>query len=187
MSSVVAYIEENFVNVSQVLRKERGGNVNQNVFTAVQEILQMFFEQEGVDILDELQIDADFNAVFENLEVEDEDALEVFVDTIRRNICQYRARHKLDKDYEEGVIFYDDDYVFFPGAVLEDIYLREHRGHQWKKALLHLKTEGYLNTSSPDGLKKKLQVDKVRRDFYAVNREIFNRPGYSDIIALVKV
>lgn len=184
MTAVVSYIESNFSKVVQILRRERGGNMNQNIFEAVMEVLVMFFQEEGMDLISILQIDKDFNSYFENLE--EENPAQVFVQTVRMNIGSYRARSKLDKNYEEHIIFYDEDYLFFPRGVLEEMYRKAYRGNQWKKALIQLRTEGYMETSSPDNLVKKLQVGGVRRDFYAVKREIFNQPGYAEIVKLAR-
>lgn len=185
MTAVVDYIESNYSEVVQVLRKERRGDINQNIFAAVLEVLQLFFEREGIDILSTLQIDADLSEMFEK-DYEEGDALDGFVRIVRKGIRNYKAAPKQVRDYHEGEIFYDNDYLYFPRTVLEGLYQNAHRGNQWRKALIELKTAGYLATSASGALVKKLQVGGVRRDYYAIKRELLNQEGYVEIVELTR-
>ena len=69
---------------------------------------------------------------------------------------------------------------------LEEMYRSARRGAQWKKALIDLKSEGYLSTSSPGVLIKKLQVGGSRHNFYALERDFFDVEGFVDVLDLAK-
>ncbi len=185
MTAVVDFVESNFTDVAQILRKSRLGELNQNVFSAVFEVLQMFFEKEGVDIMKILRVTDDFKSLFESVVASDDD-VDIFIDIVRDKIHQYKALNRRYGEYEDDVIYYDSDYLYFPGCVLAAMFKNAHRGNQWKKTLVQLKEDGYLGTSSPGVLVKKLQVGGIRRDFYAVERTLFDFDGYADIVELAK-
>ena len=184
MTAVIDYVENNFTNVAQIFRKRRSGETGQNIFTAVFEVLQLFFEKEGIDVMDKMRLTNDFSSLFES--VEEGHMVSDFVDLVRREIDKYKAASKREDDYEEEVIYFDSNFLYFPKCVLEEMYQREHRGGQWKGVLIQLREEGYLSTNSPSVLVKKLQVGGVRRDFYAVKRELFNWEGFVDVLNLTK-
>lgn len=125
------------------------------------------------------------NSLFESADANDDD-IDIFIDIVRDEIHQYKAVNKRYGEYEDYVIYYDSDYLYFPGCVLAAMYKGAHRGEQWKKTLVQLKEDGYLDTNSPDVLVKKLQVGGIRRDFYAVERTLFDFDGYADIAELAK-
>lgn len=185
MTAVVDFAESNFTNVAQILRKSRLGEKNENIFTALFEILTAFWEREGIDVMERLDMEAKFDKLFETMDEQD-DTLDVFVDVVREQICKYRAVDKYQDYYEEMVIYYDRDYIYFPKDVLAGMYQSAHRGSQWKKALIQLKTDGYLSTSSPDVLIKKLQVGGSRHNFYALERDFFDAEGYVDVLDLAR-
>ena len=135
--------------------------------------------------MDRLSIEAKFDKLLGTVDEQD-DTFDVFADVIREQICKYRAVDKHQDYYEEKVIYYDRDYIYFPQDVLEEMYRSARRGAQWKKALIDLKSEGYLSTSSPGVLIKKLQVGGSRHNFYALERDLFDVEGFVDVLDLAK-
>lgn len=185
MTAIVDFVESHFADVAQILRKRRLGEKNENIFMAILEILQAFWKREGINIMDRLSIEAKFDKLLGTVDEQD-DTFDVFADVIREQICKYRAVDKHQDYYEEKVIYYDRDYIYFPQDVLEEMYRSARRGAQWKKALIDLKSEGYLSTSSPGVLIKKLQVGGSRHNFYALERDFFDVEGFVDVLDLAK-
>lgn len=185
IAAFVNYVEENYDNVESVIEKmqEEACTVLQITWIFV----QMFFEEQGIDIEQELQISSEnpFKFLGERL-CDIDELLRLFVEAVREAVPNYYVREKVrNVCFNKDSIYITDEKVWISTKILLSVLSEHGLYDNRKQILLELKNRGKLYTDS-EGLSMKVQIGEVRREAYVFDRNLFELSGYVPFDSLGK-
>lgn len=185
-SELSQYVETENDKVFEFINKRRcSGDERVDVLQIGLDILEDFWRKRGIDFLSEAGINRALNIeeIFGIEFCDEEELLEQFVYSVRKEAEKYIFICKRSGENIENVIYYSEEYLWFPTKTFEEI-LKNRGLYEYKeKILLALKEKEWIETDQ-DGFTKKLQVGCDRFETYKMRKNMFNKTGNIDIIAL---
>ena len=185
IAAFVNYVEENYDNVEYTIerKKEEACTVLQITWI----LTQMFFEEQGIDIEQELQMSCEnpFKFLGERL-CDIDELLRLFVEAVREAVPNYYVREKVrNVCFNKDSIYITDEKVWISTKILLSVLSEHGLYDNRKQILLELKNRGKLYTDS-EGLSMKVQIGEVRREAYVFDRNLFELSGYVPFDSLGK-
>lgn len=187
LTRFIEFSENNLTQIRRIIRKNRVSCQNKKIslLQATWQILNLFWEGEGVDLCVYLSLMKEMNwEEMLNQALVEEDALDIFVNAIRTEIPYFVVLpKKRNIKYEKDAIYFDKDWLYIPTKVLDEML--KHGGMLSKKShiLYSLKKAEKLKCDQ-GGLSKKVQVESQRREYYCISKAFFDRPGIPSIVDL---
>lgn len=115
---------------------------------------------------------------------QEEELIEIFVEAVRNDINHWRVVEKnCNVKYESHCIYYSSEWLMIPNEVFDRILGRHGLLREKLCILYELKQQGNLRCDQ-DGLSKRMQIDMQRKEFYCLQRSLFDKPGAPDITDL---
>lgn len=177
IAAFVNYVEENYDNVEYTIerKKEEACTVLQITWI----LTQMFFEEQGIDIEQELQMSCEnpFKFLGERL-CDIDELLRLFVEAVREAVPHYYIREKVrNVCFYKDSIYITDEKVWIPTKILLLVLSAHGLYDSRKQVLLELKNRGKLYTDS-EGFSMKMKIGEVRQEAYVFDRNLFELPGH---------
>lgn len=188
----IRFVEGNMDETRRKIRKlERllPVDINEKSIVMAWEILRWFCIAEGIDLENMIQLPnkIDFTDFFAE-EFEPDDLMESFVKIVRREIKHWKISmktQKIDSNYVGNSCFYDLEYLYIPTKIFDRMLGSNGYLQQKPKILSELRNRKGLKTNV-EGMSCRLQINQQRFEVYIFKIEIFNKPGFPDIISLGK-
>lgn len=188
----VRFIQENINETRRKIQKmkyENSDNKKLESIVIAWEIFTWFCDSEGIDLEMILQLPhrINFNEIYSE-EFDSGDLMEAFVKIVRSEIKHWKViekNRKVDADFVRISCFYDDEYLYLPTKIFDRMLGKN--GYLPKKfeILSLLKDMEALKTNA-DGLSCRLQINGQRFEAYKFKRDMFEKPGFADVITLGK-
>lgn len=187
MACFIQFAEKNFHKIKDIIYQNyvKTENVCEAVLQATWEILQKFWERRGIILGEHLQIptEIEWPVISRNIKQEEE-LIEIFVEAVRNDINHWRVVEKnCNVKYESHCIYYSSEWLMIPNEVFDRILGRHGLLREKLCVLYELKQQGNLRCDQ-DGLSKRMQIDMQRKEFYCLQRSLFDKPGAPDITDL---
>lgn len=190
MADFVRYIEMNFAQINEMLlEKGRSCCGDLTELEVVWNLLCKFFNERNYSLYEELGIPENFtwNALAEMSEWEEEELLELFARKFRRAVedLYFKEKRYGEEIDVESTILYDTEYLWVPVNIWKRI-LEETGLDSYKHRILMELKEGSYMKADATGYSKKIHAGNQSHEVYQISKNIFNRPGYSDVTSCGK-
>lgn len=182
----VDFCEKNYGDVMHIIHMEkqslqgkRGGGLR-----IAYAIFQKFWKSQNVNMAEISTVqESDLDEVFDFDFSFEDDVITDFVKIVRKEIHKFLICMKNRGTGDEKEIFYNDEFLWIPTQILNQMFTECGVEREKNKFLEKLKRDGELITDDV-GLSRKLQVAGKRFETYQFRRELFNAPGLADIVEL---
>lgn len=181
------YCEKNFDEIKKFLDMGKEANADTAWLCFVFKIFREFWESYGIDMLEMagLPESIDFHELLQGNLMFDDDLIADFVKIVRAEIKQWSVQPKNNGKGNGMEVIYDDNFIWIPVKVLNQMLSQYGIGEQRYHFLEKLKDENFLITDEV-GLSRKFQVAGSRYETYQVRRDLFYIIGTVDIVELGK-
>lgn len=186
LNCFVEFSENNLGTIRRIIRKNRTSCKDRRygLFQSSWQILRMFWQEEGVDFCKALYLPDEIDWEKYVSEILEEDVMDIFVNTIRKEISNVQVlRKERFTTYDENIIYFDDLWLFVPTKVLNEMLKRSGLLSEKRNILYFLRKNENLKCDC-EGLSKKVQIGNERREFYIISRSLFDKPGMPSIVDL---
>ncbi len=149
------------------------------------DIVQKFWEERGIDFMGSIGAEnVSFEAFFDGSMYDGDDMIEEFAIGFRREVRNYFFTDGDMNDRPEGkCIHYDEAYLDIPTGIFRKILGAIGLKSYERPLLVELKRRSFLSAYGEGYTSKKMTAGE-RRTVYKIKRDLFNRDGLADIVAL---
>jgi len=183
----IKYVEEHWKDVQKIITAEyRAVTRTERLWKVLLALVEEFWNSFGTSITSVLNLPEGLDPSF--LWQEDECYLEDAVDTIASALrMASRLVKAVPKENADGceAFLYDEEYIWILPEKFSEIVETYVGLGQKERLLLGAKEAGALLASEYGGYTSRLQINKVRKEYYKFQRNAFNRIGYTDLITLL--
>lgn len=180
------YIEKNIDEVEEIVKRRRGCHDKRVEMIQIGlDILKAFWKRKGIDFLGEAGIDKKLcmEKVFEENSCDENEILEQFICSVRKVAKHYTFIPKKIGHKCMNALYFTEDWIWIPSGIFDEILKKGGLRDRKERILLVMKDNKVLLTDY-EGFSKKLQIGGERFETYQIKKELFNKTGEIDIIAL---
>lgn len=187
LSLIVNYVENNAYEIETAINQCKEKFVNNSaIFNAALLIFVKAWEKQGVDIASLLNIPKEMELESMIIPAEEDEILSIVYRIVRRSIEEYTLCRRRRNVYNKHYIYFDSYYMYIPTVTFRDMFAKYGYLNQLREAVAMLGQNDYLERTSQDSFVRKMQIDGVRGDYYAIEIDFFNQPGACNILDLAK-